>query len=250
MESWLPDGLSIAAALALVAASFVTAAVSATFGIGGGVAMLVVMLALLPPAIVLPLHGVVQTGSNAGRAVTLLRHVRRAALGWFTAGTVVGIVAASFVFVALPTRTLAIVLGGFILWVLWGPTLSKRPISDRSFVAVGAVASFCTMFVGATGPMVGAFWNVRELGKLGVVATHAAAMVVQHAAKVIAFGALGFGYTAWLPLLAALLIAGQLGTQLGARILQRLPERVFEFGFKWLLTALALRLLWTAIAGD
>ena len=249
MELLLPDGLGIAWAIALIAAAFATAAISAAFGIGGGVAMLAVLLAVLPPAVVLPIHGVVQAGSNAGRMVTLRRNVQRSMLGWFTAGTLAGIAAASLVLVALPTSTLQIILGVFILWTVWGPKLTARAISDRAFLLVGAGASFCTMFVGATGPMVAAFWDVKRMGKLGVVATHSACMVVQHAAKVLAFGVLGFAFAEWLPMIVAMLVAGQLGTQAGARILSSLPERVFELSFKMILTGLALRLLWSAATG-
>jgi len=249
LELLLPDGLGIAWAIALIAAAFATAAISAAFGIGGGVAMLAVLLAVLPPAVVLPIHGVVQAGSNAGRMVTLRRNVQRSMLGWFTAGTLAGIAAASLVLVALPTSTLQIILGVFILWTVWGPKLTARAISDRAVLLVGAGASFCTMFVGATGPMVAAFWDVKRMGKLGVVATHSACMVVQHAAKVLAFGVLGFAFAEWLPMIVAMLVAGQLGTQAGARILSSLPERVFELSFKMILTGLALRLLWSAATG-
>jgi uncharacterized protein len=249
LELLLPDGLSSGWAAALIAASFITAGISAAFGIGGGVAMLAVLLAVLPPAIVLPIHGVVQAGSNAGRLVTLRRNVQRSMLGWFTLGTVVGIAVASLVLVSLPSATLQIILGVFILWTVWGPKLSARAISDRAFLLVGASASFCTMFVGATGPMVAAFWDVKRMGKLGVVATHSACMVVQHAAKVLAFGVLGFAFSEWLAMIVAMLIAGQIGTQVGAHILSRLPERVFEVSFKLILTGLALRLLWSAATG-
>lgn len=249
MEQLLPDGLSAGWAVALVIAAFVTAGVSAAFGLGGGVAMLAVMLAVLPPAIVLPIHGIVQAGSNAGRAVTLRGDIRRPVLGWFSVGTVIGIVAASLVLVALPTTTLQWILGLFILWSVWGPKPKGRRIPDAGFLAVGAGASFCTMFVGATGPMVAAFWDVKRMGRLAVVATHAACMVVQHAAKVAAFGVLGFAFTEWLALVVAMLAAGQAGTMVGARILKAMPERVFALSFRILLTLLALRLLWSAWQG-
>jgi uncharacterized membrane protein YfcA len=95
--------------------------------------------------------------------------------------------------------------------------------------------------------MVAAFWDVGRMGKLGVVATHAACMVVQHAIKVVAFGVLGFAFADWLPMIAAMLVAGQLGTQAGARVLKALPQRAFEISFKLILTGLALRLLWSAL---
>lgn len=247
LESLIPDSLGIAWAIGLVAAAFITAAISAAFGIGGGVAMLAVLLAILPPAVVLPIHGVVQAGSNAGRLVALRRSVQTSMLAWFTAGTLIGVIVASLVLVALPTPVLQIILGLFILWTVWGPKLGAHAISDRAFLLVGAGASFCTMFVGSTGPMVAAFWDVKRMGKLGVVATHSACMVVQHATKVVAFGVLGFAFAEWLAMIIAMLVAGQFGTLAGARLLRALPDRFFEVAFKLILTGLALRLLWSAV---
>jgi uncharacterized membrane protein YfcA len=239
MDHLLPQGLSVGWAIALVAAAFFTAGISAAFGLGGGVAMLAIMLAVLPPAIVLPIHGIVQAGSNAGRAVSLRTEIRRA----------IGIVAASLVLVALPAATLQWILGLFILWSVWGPKPKGRRVPDAGFLAVGAVASFCTMFVGATGPMVAAFWDVKRMGRLAVVATHAGCMLVQHLAKVVAFGVLGFAFAEWAALMVAMLVAGQAGTMVGAEVLKAMPERVFAIAFKAVLTLLALRLLWSAWQG-
>jgi uncharacterized membrane protein YfcA len=249
MDHLLPQGLSVGWAIALVAAAFFTAGISAAFGLGGGVAMLAIMLAVLPPAIVLPIHGIVQAGSNAGRAVSLRTEIRRTILGWFAIGTAIGIVAASLVLVALPAATLQWILGLFILWSVWGPKPKGRRVPDAGFLAVGAVASFCTMFVGATGPMVAAFWDVKRMGRLAVVATHAGCMLVQHLAKVVAFGVLGFAFAEWAALMVAMLVAGQAGTMVGAEVLKAMPERVFAIAFKAVLTLLALRLLWSAWQG-
>ena len=62
---WLPAELPVLAALALVATSFLTSAVSAAFGLGGGVAMLIALLSLTPPVVALPVHALVQIGSNS-----------------------------------------------------------------------------------------------------------------------------------------------------------------------------------------
>ena len=56
-------------ALALVALSFVTSLITATFSLGGGTLMVAVLAVVFPPAIVVPLHGAIQLGSNGGRAI-------------------------------------------------------------------------------------------------------------------------------------------------------------------------------------
>jgi uncharacterized membrane protein YfcA len=88
----------------------------------------------------------------------------------------------------------------------------------------------------------------RGLVKHALVATHAAAMVIQHGFKIGAFGALGFAFGPWLPLLAAIVAAGLLGTLLGSRLLDRMSDRWFILGFRVVMTALALQLLWQGIA--
>ena len=247
LDGWLPGELSAGWAMALTVLSFFTSAFTAAFGIGGGVALITMLLLILPPAIVLPLHGVVQMGSNAGRTYAMRSSVRWPIVGWFALGSLLGVSLAAMVFVALPQRLLLGLLASFILWSLWMPGISKRAIADRSFTIVGAVATFATMFVGATGPLVATFWRVEALGRQGVVACHGAVMTVQHGLKVVAFGWLGFAYSEWLALIVAMIVSGYGGTLLGKHLLSRLPEKQFALIFKWTLTLLALRLAWGAL---
>ena len=242
----LPPELSTAAALALIGISFLTSALTAAVGIGGGVAMLAVLASLTPPIVALPVHGVVQIGSNLGRAGLLRHFIRWDLVKPFALGSVLGVSAGAAVFVALPVAALQTLLAAFILYSVWAPKLKPAAIAARGFTVVGAVATFCTMFVGATGPLLAAFLSPERLKRHGVVATHAACMSVQHALKGIAFGVLGFNYWPWLALLAAMIASGFLGTLTGRRVLNRLPERAFAWGFRLVLTLLALRLLWSA----
>ncbi len=243
IEAWLPDTLSGSAALGLIALSALTSAFTATFGIGGGVALITVLLLMLPPAVVLPLHGIVQAGSNAGRAAAMARDVHWRITAWFTAGAVVGVVLASMLFVTLPGDTLLVALSAFILWSLWMPRLKASALPVPGYAGVGAVATFLTLFLGATGPLVAAFWDPARLGRHGVVATHGAVMTVQHALKVVAFGFLGFAFGEWLPLIVAMIASGFVGTLVGKQLLGRLPEAVFAKVYKWVLTGLAIRLM-------
>ncbi len=110
------------------------------------------------------------------------------------------------------------------------------------------LGSFCTMFVGATGPFVASFISPDRLERHAVVATHGACMTLQHTLKVVAFGFLGFAFLPWAPLLVAMIGAGFVGTLIGRRVLDRLPHDVFARFFKVVLTLLALRLLYAAVA--
>ena len=242
----LPPDVSALAGIGLVALSLFTSALTAAAGIGGGLVLLSVMASFLPPVIVIPIHGVVQLGSNAGRAALLRQHIDGGILLPFALGSVLGIVLGAKLFVALPTPVLEIILGLFILACVWLPKLKASRIANRGFLLVGAVGSFVTMFVGATGPFVASFITPERLERHAVVATHATCMTVQHTLKVAAFGFLGFAFLPWVPLLAAMIAAGFLGTILGKRLLDRLPHHVFARAFKIILTVLAARLLYAA----
>ena len=49
----------------VVVAALVTSIISGILGMAGGITLLGVMVALIPAGLVVPLHGVVQLGSNA-----------------------------------------------------------------------------------------------------------------------------------------------------------------------------------------
>ena len=246
----LPDGVDLAAAGTLVAVSFAASLLTSALGLGGGLLMVAVMAGAVPPAALIPVHGVVQLGSNLGRAVLMRSFVRLAIFKWFALGAVAGIAVGASVAVNLPRPVLLLVIAVFVLVSTWAPKLGSRPVPERGFVAVGAATSFMTMFVGATGPFLAPFLSPQRLGdRLATVGTFAACMCLKHALKVAAFAVAGFAYLPWLPLAAAMIATGFLGTLVGQAIVVRLPERAFRMAFRILLTGLALRILWQAFAG-
>jgi uncharacterized protein len=242
-EWLLPAGVSPAIALILVAFSFFTSAFTAAFGIGGGVAMLGALGAAVPPAMVIAVHGVVQLGSNLGRAI-----VQRAFAVWplvwrFAIGSIIGAALGAYIFTVLPERALLGVLGVFILLMAWVPRPKIPGLSSAGMVIGGAISTFLTMFIGATGPFVQALLLPLGLGKKQLVATHALCMALQHGLKVIAFGAIGFAFADWLPLVCLMIAAGFAGTVFGTKLLDRMSERAFAVALKAILTIVALDLL-------
>lgn len=237
-------GLSGWAFFGLCGISFVGSFIAAALGLGGGMLVLAVMALVLPPTVLIPVHGVVQLGSNLGRAVLMARSVLYAVVPAFVIGSTLGAAIGARLVVALPLWLLLAVLGLFVLYGTWSPGFRSQQPGPRKFFAVGAVSSFVTMFVGATGPLIAPFVSAACQERRSVVSTHAALMSVQHGIKVLAFGLLGFAFGPYLPLLGGLLGFGLLGTYAGGRVLMRLPEHVFRLGLRLILTALALRLFY------
>jgi uncharacterized membrane protein YfcA len=243
MSMILPEGVGPGVALLLVLISFFTSALTAAFGIGGGVAMLGALAGTVPPSVVIAVHGVVQLGSNSGRAIVQRAHVVWPLALRFTLGSVVGAGLGAAFFVALPERALLLVLGLFILVMAWLPKPRIPGLASAGVVLGGGIATFLTMFVGATGPFVQALLLPLGLARQALIATHAMCMLIQHGLKVLAFGALGFAFADWLPLLVAMVASGFAGTLAGTKLLEKLPEAAFHHILKALLTLIALDLL-------
>jgi uncharacterized protein len=239
----LPENVSLMTFCLLIVVSFFTSALTAAFGIGGGVAMLGALAGTVPPAMVVAVHGVVQLGSNLGRVA-----IQRAYILWrptaiFTLGSLAGALAGAMVFTALPEKLLLALLGIFILLMTWLPKPKIPGLASTGMLIGGFIATFITMFVGATGPFVQALLLPMGLERKVLIATHAACTAIQHGLKVLAFGFLGFAFKEWLPLIIMMVAFGLLGTWLGTRLLEKLPETLFQKILKGVLTVVALDLL-------
>lgn len=231
----------------MIGLSFVASAIAAAIGLGGGILMLAAMASLLPAAAIVPVHAIVQWGSNAGRAWMMAAHVQWRHAWPFFFGTLLGVALGSQIYAALPADLIRLILGLFILQTVWLPLPFLKSIGQTGVALGGGIAAFLTMFIGATGPFLAAIWQALGLKKSAKVATHAAAMTLQHGVKIIAFGVLGFAFAPWLVWTGLLIAAGLGGTYYGARILQATPDQRFEKVFKGVLTALALLILWQAL---
>lgn len=250
LAALLPQGLDPLIGVILIVASAFTSALTAAFGVGGGIAMLTLMGLFVPVAALIPVHGAVQLGSNTGRAWHQRANVRMDVAAPFIAGSVVGAVIGAFVVIQLPDALLKLVLGAFVIAITW----AKIPGIDRltrTGLAIGSVVvALIGMLVGATGPLVSVlFAQFFANDRKALVATHAAGMVAQHGLKIVVFGLAGFAFSDWLPLIGAMIVSGYLGTVYGTRLLERMPEESFRKWFKIAITVLALDLLRRGLMG-
>ncbi len=237
------DGL-IFAGLAL--ASFCTAMFGMVTGAGGGPVLLALMAMVLPPAILIPVHTVVQLGVGSSRTFFLRGYILWPTLLPFIAGSVVGAAAGAPLFVSLPGPALQAIVGGFILLIAWMPEFGRIGPEKGRFVLLGLVATFLGMFVSSTGSLIAPFVASISPDRRNYAATTATLMAMAHIIKLVAFGLMGFAIGAYLPLMGAMIGTAALGNWIGRRVLVRMPEHVFRTVLKTLLTLLALRLLWIA----
>ncbi|TCK16466.1 sulfite exporter TauE/SafE family protein [Marinobacterium mangrovicola] len=248
MSGLLPPDLALAEALLLIVTAGFTSMLTAAMGIGGGLLLLAVMGQIVPLNALIPVHGLVQLGSNANRALMMRKHIDWRMAGLFAAGAIPGAILASMVVIQLPLVTIQLCIGLFILWLVWGPKLSKHELSRASFMLMGALTTVLTVFVGATGPMVGAFIHRNSFDRFRTVGTFATCLSVQHMLKAAVFSFIGFSFIDWLGLSLLMVASGALGTWIGLNLLKKIPPERFSLIFKTLVTLLALRLIWLAVS--
>jgi uncharacterized membrane protein YfcA len=230
----------------LVAASLVTSFISAAFGIGGGFTLIALLALLLPPAALIPVHGIVQLGSNAGRVGIMLKQVVWRPVLPFVIGTVIGASLGAMVVVQLPPWAVQLALGIFIIWAVFA---KLPPIQQRYILLGGVVSSFLTMFFGATGNFIAAMVKTMNLDPVPHVATHSLMMTFQHLAKVLIFGLIGFQFGPYMILIIGMLISGFIGTVIGSRFLTKAGGRYFKPVLNTILSLAAARLIWAGVEG-
>ena len=232
----------------LSAAAFLTAFLGVSTGAAGGLLLLAIMTTVMPPAVLVPIHTVVQLGSNISRTLMMWRHIMRGTLLPFVIGAAVGAAAGAQLFISLPMSMLQGMLGVFILLFTWMPRLGRFGAERARFVVLGFATTFLGMFVSATGSLLAPLVASSAENRHSQVATFGALMTVTHVAKLVAFGIIGFAIGHFIPLMAAMIAAGTLGNWLGEKALNRMSERGFRLTFQIILTLLGLRLVWVGLA--
>lgn len=230
----------------LIVLSFFTSLITATFSLGGGTLMVAVLALVFPPAVVVPIHGAVQLGSNSGRALVQRAHIQWNFVLWISLGGLVGTIIGGQFASLLPETALQFAIALFVLVTTWLPQPTIVGRSRVAQVAGGAVISAVSMVVGATGPLVAVF--IKGLAdRRQLVATHAMLMTLQNSFKIVVFVFLGFAFASYLPIIVLMVASGFAGTALGSRLLVKVPESAFRWGFKIVLSLVALDLLREAL---
>lgn len=247
MEFFSSELVSPTLSFFLIVLAGFTSFLTAAMGAGGGLLLLVVMASFLPMAIVIPVHGLVQLGSNANRMLLTYRHVDSSMLLFFVAGGLIGALMAFFVVSDVPLDWMKLFVGGFVLFLLWGKKPSIKESSPLGKAMAGLSTTFLSMFVGASGPLVGSYLHTKGYDKMRFTATFSSSMTMQHTLKALVYGVAGFAFWQWLPLVIAMIAAGAIGTWLGLKLLNKIPAERFKRIVQIILSVLALNLMWQAV---
>jgi len=225
-----------------------TATLTAITGIGGGMILIALMPGLLPAAAIVPVHAAVQLFSNSSRAFFGWRFIRWEFVLAFIGGAIVGGLLAAGITLGISLEYTPLLIAAYILFTVWGPPLIlKRPIKGE-FIVIGMLQTGLSMIVGATGPMGQASLLRRGLQRDALVVTGASMTTFTHTIKIMLFALLGFSFYSYWKIIVGMSAGVILGAFLGTHIRYKIPEKQFRQGLKWLLTLLALRMIYITLS--
>ena len=222
--------------------SLLAAFVNAAFATGGVYLLLAAGSIVFPMTIVIPLMPLLAFSSLVGRLLLFWKDIAwRIVLAVFI-GSIFGVYFGVNVFVALPEAFLSIGIGILLIILIWFGNFKLPVNASKIFIIVGAVHSFIATVFG-----VGAFLQPAilrtELIKMQITGTLAACMLSMDIFKVFWFSNIGFDYLSYLPHILGATVAGLVGTWLGKRTTSMVSEQTFRRVFKFIVTLIALRLL-------
>lgn len=232
--------------LILLAAVFVTAAISGTFGMAGGMILMGVLTALLPVSAAMVVHGLLQSVSNGWRAVLLRRDIDWSVVGRYVVGGVPGIALLLWI-VWRPDSTHVFLMLGLIAFIPWIPKRFFALDVKRKGQAelLGFIAQTLNTLAGTVGPILDVFFVRTAMTRQEVVATKAVTQLIAHLTKVgfwagpLLAGSFGYGEGALTVLLLAIPLS-MAGTWVGGRILALMSDVGFRQWTKYILTVIGV----------
>jgi uncharacterized membrane protein YfcA len=238
--------------LLVAVAAVLTSTLTAMVGFGGGVVLLALLLVFVEPTVAIPLQAAIQVVSNGTRAA-----IRRDDIEWritWPAAALMlpaGALAIPLV-VRTPEAALQAIIAVAVLVATWVPertSLDVPALSTRGWLGFGAVTGALNVVVGATGPLQAPFLRAATSDRLGFVGTFATVQVAGHLCKIVLFGIAGFAIGDYWGAAIAGIAGVVVGTNLGSRVLDRMPEAVFRRVYLVAITLVGIYLLDDAALG-
>lgn len=222
--------IPVAYVVLLAAGAFVASALAAVAGFGGAAVLLPMLALVFGVRDAIPILTVAQLVGNASRAWFNRRELDLPVVGWFALGGVPAALLGGMFFASAPLSMLTKLLGIFLIGTVIYRRLDKGQrlrVRLRAFAILGALFSFLSALLGSVGPIMIPFFLAYGLVKGALIGTEALATVVMHVTKLVAYRGASILTTYDILIGLALGPTMILGSFVGKRILDRLPERLF-----------------------
>lgn len=235
--------------LSIAVSVFITAVISGTFGMAGGMIMMVVLLQFLPLTAAIFFHAAIQLVSNGWRCWLWRKHIVWRVLPVYGLGMMAGFIVVVWT-KFVPDKAMVLIMIGIVpllaLAVQKTVTLTIRNRIHAFFAALAL--TFVHMTGGVVGALLDLLFNNTDLTRKEIIATKAFTQGSSHLMRLIYFGALVpllTGGNAWpdgitVEIMALFLAMAIAGTTSAAFILHRLDDRLFKKISRWLIIAISL----------
>lgn len=238
-------------ALVFLAVVFGTSVLSGVFGMAGGLVLLGFLLAWLPAATAIAVHGVIQLSANGARAWLSRRFIAWPVVGLIALGTLAAALCLALVDYH-PSETVVLIVLGLMPIMIWIPKRWFHFDVTRPWHAVvcGLISGGLTIAVGVSGPTIDIGFIRAELDRRTVVASKALVQVIAHSLKIVFYwrAAAALDPQEWGWLLLGIPFAF-LGTRSGNLILARLSDVGFRYWTRWIVTVVGAYYLIRGIVG-
>jgi uncharacterized protein len=221
--------------LLLTFAALIASTLAGVTGFGGAAVLLPVLIVVFGVRDAIPVLTVAQLIGNGSRVWFNRGELDWRVVGWFAVGGVPFALLGGYLFATAPLTALTRLLGAFLLVVvLWRHLRPKRPRAFPApvFAGIGAGASFLSALLGSVGPIMAPFFLAYGLVKGAYIGTEALSTVVMHVTKLVAYRQSSILTGTDVVIGLALGPVMILGSYLGKRIVDRLPERVFVWAIE------------------
>ena len=221
---------------------------SGVAGFGGGVVVLPVLVWVYGPEVAVPVVAIFQLMGTSSRVWLSRKHMDWKVVGWFAAGSVPFAVLGSFLFINADTALLTRIMGGGMIALV---VLTQLPWAQRvkmtlwGFIPLGVSAGFLAAVIGIPGPFAPVFFRAYGMTALAYMASFSMSMLLIQVPKVVVYGSgdLLTPLVGGLGLSIGVIAIG--GAYFGARVLSRVPEKVYTVAINALVVGFGLLFLIT-----
>ena len=240
-----PNEISFFSVIFIIISSFISSFISSIIGFGGGMLLLGVLALNFSGSAIIPLHAIIQLGSNLNRLFFFKFNVKWKVIIPFSLGCFIGVPLGGFFSLSINENVIKILISLFIII----NTLSRIPaLNNNRLFFTGIISSFLSTIVGVTGSLISSVIQSYNLEKSEYISSCAFLLLMQHFLKCILFGLLGFAFIDYVLLIALVIIAGTFGTYYGKLLILRIPEKALLFVIKFILIVISLNLLINGIS--
>ncbi len=222
--------------LAVAAAVLITSFISGILGMAGGMILMGILLAFLPVAAAMMLHGVTQMASNGWRAWLWRREVDWRVFRGNAYGALLAVALFSAAQFAVSKPAAYLILGATPFMTFLLPGDFKLDVDRRGHsLTCGVICTVLQLLAGVSGPLLDVFFLHSRMDRRAVVATKASCQTLGHLLKIIYFGALlagAAGRVEWW-VAGTMVTLAMIGTTLSRTVLERMNDASFRKWTRW-----------------